>query len=96
MVERTTEARAAAKARALMSPDYDPDRLLDYVRGFLLLKNDAALSRHLGLTPPQISRVRHRAEVLTPVVMLAILDAVPGMTAHELRARAGLPAWRGR
>ncbi|NDP60049.1 MAG: hypothetical protein GZ090_11905 [Oxalobacteraceae bacterium] len=48
-------------SNALMSnPDYNPDRLLDTMIKAMALKNDAALSRRLGVAPPVISKVRHR------------------------------------
>lgn len=41
-------------------PGYDPNRLLDAVLSKLHLKNDAAMARALGVTPPVLSKVRHR------------------------------------
>ncbi len=39
---------------------YDPDRLLASLISRLSLKNDAALSRALEVSPPVISKIRHR------------------------------------
>ena len=39
---------------------YDPDRLLASLISKLNLKNDAALSRALEVSPPVISKIRHR------------------------------------
>ncbi|MBB5198738.1 hypothetical protein HNR39_000548 [Glaciimonas immobilis] len=39
---------------------YDPAQLLDAVIQKLHLKNDAALSRSLEISPPIISKIRHR------------------------------------
>jgi hypothetical protein len=40
--------------------NYDPCRLLDTIIKKLNLKNDAGLSRLLGIAPPVISKIRHR------------------------------------
>lgn len=39
---------------------YDPNHLLDILLRKMQLKNDAALSRMLGVAPPVISKIRHR------------------------------------
>ena len=48
---------------------YDPDRLLATLISKLSLKNDAALSRALEVSPPVISKIRHRR--------LPVTDAYP-------------------
>ena len=48
------------KTSIIDSVEYDPDRLLDTLIDKLKLKNDAALSRALEVTPPVISKIRHR------------------------------------
>jgi hypothetical protein len=49
-------------------------RLLDFVISTKQLKNDAALSRLTGLTPPQVSKLRHRRTRLTGDILLQIHD----------------------
>lgn len=51
-----------------------PDRLLDAVTKKLQLKNDAALSRALGVMPPVISKIRHRTLTTGPALLLRILE----------------------
>jgi len=43
----------------LTQVDYNPNRLLDSLIERFHLKNDAALSRALEVTPPVISKIRH-------------------------------------
>jgi hypothetical protein len=43
----------------LSQNDYNPNRLLDSLIERFHLKNDAALSRALEVTPPVISKIRH-------------------------------------
>ena len=38
---------------------YNPNHLLDVIRGKMQLKNDAALSRALEVGPPTISKIRN-------------------------------------
>jgi plasmid maintenance system antidote protein VapI len=43
----------------LAESEYNPNRLLDSLIERFQLKNDAALSRALEVTPPVISKIRH-------------------------------------
>lgn len=43
----------------LSQSEYNPNRLLDSLAEHFHLKNDAALSRALEVTPPVISKIRH-------------------------------------
>ena len=67
------------------NPSYDPNRLLDAMLKTMMLKNDAALSRRLGVTQPKISKVRHRS---TPVSadLLIRLHEQSAMPIRELKA----------
>ncbi len=51
---------------------YDPSHLLDTLQATLKLKNDAALSRILGLSPPVISKIRHRQIPVGASVLIRI------------------------
>lgn len=66
-------------------PAYNPDRLLDAMLKTMALKNDAALSRRLGVKPPVISKIRHRR---TPVSadMLIRLHEHSEMPIRELKS----------
>jgi len=49
---------------------YDPDMLLASLIGRLNLKNDAALSRALEVSPPVISKIRHRRLPVTASLLI--------------------------
>lgn len=61
--------------KLLTDPNYDPNRLLDTVIVALGLKNDAALSRALGVPPPQLSKVRHRRLPVAAGLIILIHEA---------------------
>lgn len=64
-----------SQSKLLADPNYDPNRLLDTVIAALALKNDAALSRALGVAPPQLSKVRHRRLPVAAGLMILIHEA---------------------
>jgi plasmid maintenance system antidote protein VapI len=66
-------------------PNYLIDMLLDKYR----LKNDAALSRALKVSPAVISKVRNLRMVVGPTVILRIHE-VFGTPVADLRAWGGL------
>lgn len=49
---------------------YDPNGLLDEVAILLGTKNDAALSRALGVAPPVLSKIRHGRLNFGPSLMV--------------------------
>lgn len=53
----------------------NPDQLLDAVIRKLALKNDAALSRTLGVAPPVISKIRYRRIPVGPSLLVRLLEA---------------------
>ena len=65
---------------------YDPGHLLDTLQATLKLKNDAALSRMLGLSAPVISKIRHRQ---IPVGA-SVLIRIHGVTALSIAVLRGL------
>lgn len=69
-----TETKMQLK-KALQHPGYNPNALLDIVIKKLCLKNDAALSRLLGVAPPVISKTRSRVLPVGPNLALRIMDA---------------------
>lgn len=75
----------------LDEPTYCPNRLLNDVAYFLKVDSMEALARKLNRDGGQLSRVRRRKEILTPSLILDILDAT-GWTLVYVRERAGLPA----
>ncbi|MGV3653276.1 MAG: hypothetical protein ACO1N5_03575 [Noviherbaspirillum sp.] len=67
---------------------YDPDFLLESLIGKLNLKNDAALSRALEVSPPMISKIRHRRLPVTASLLIRMHE-VSDLSIQELRALLG-------
>jgi hypothetical protein len=67
---------------------YDPNKFFDSLIEKLSLKNDAALSRLLEVTPPVISKMRHLS---TPVgaSMLIRMQEVSDLSIAPLRTMMG-------
>lgn len=76
-------------SRLLDDPNYDPDRLLDEVLATLCLKNDAALSRALGIAPPVLSKVRHRRLPVAAGLIIQIHDATR-LSIDDIRGLMGV------
>lgn len=68
--------------------NYDPNRLLDFLIKKTQTKNDAELSRELGVSPPVISKIRHH---VLPVgaSMLIRMHEVSDLSIRELRNLMG-------
>lgn len=67
---------------------YDPDRLLEALIERMNLKNDAALSRALAVSPPVISKIRHRRLPVTGSLLIRMHE-VTNMSIQELRQIMG-------
>lgn len=67
---------------------YNPDRLLDSLLEMKHLKNDAALSRMLEVTPPVISKIRHRCLPVGASVLIRMHE-VTGLSIRDLRFLMG-------
>jgi hypothetical protein len=67
---------------------YDPDRLLEALIERLNLKNDAALSRALAVSPPVISKIRHRRLPVTGSLLIRMHE-VTDLSIQELRQLMG-------
>ena len=67
---------------------YDPDHLLASLIGKLNLKNDAALSRALEVSPPVISKIRHRRLPVTGSLLIRMHE-VTNLSINELRGLLG-------
>ncbi len=67
---------------------YDPDRLLASLISRLSLKNDAALSRALEVSPPVISKIRHRRLPVTASLLIRMHE-VSALSIAELRQLMG-------
>ena len=68
--------------------DYDPNRLLDYLIDKMRTKNDAGLSRELGVAPPVISKIRHR-RLPVGASMLIRMHEISDLSIRELRNLMG-------
>jgi len=68
--------------------EYSPARLLDVLEAKLRLKNDAALSRLLGVEAPTISKIRHK-RLRVGAALLLRMHEVSNLSIDELRALMG-------
>lgn len=68
--------------------DYNPNRLLDTLIDNLKLKNDAALSRALEVSPPIISKIRHM-RLPVGASMLIRMHEVSELSIRDLRYLMG-------
>jgi plasmid maintenance system antidote protein VapI len=68
--------------------EFDPNLLLDALMLKYRLKNDAALTRFLEITPSVVSRLRKRKTQLTPGLFIRIHEFT-GLSVKELRELMG-------
>jgi hypothetical protein len=63
----------------------DPNAFLDFLQARLQLKNDAQLSRTMGVPPPVLSKFRH---FRVPVGASFLIQAhdITGLTLNDLRS----------
>ena len=71
-----SEAMQARKTSSglLAQATYAPADFFDYLRSRLDLPTDAALARHLMITPSMLSRMRRRQLAISPEVLLKVHD----------------------
>ena len=67
---------------------YTPNNLLDRVCEYLQLKNDAALSRALGVAPAVVSKIRHHHIAVGPTLLLKMHE-LTDLSIRDLRAFMG-------
>jgi transcriptional regulator with XRE-family HTH domain len=67
---------------------YDPNPLLAAVSEHLNVKNDLQLARMLGISPPIISKIRHRKMVVGPSLLIRMHE-ITNLSIKELRALMG-------
>jgi hypothetical protein len=72
----------------LNEAEYNPNRLLDSLIERFHLKNDAALSRALEVTPPVISKIRHN-KLPIGASLLIRMHEFSEMSIAELRTLMG-------
>lgn len=71
-------------------PEYKPSALLDEVARRMKAYSDSRLSRALGLTPPQICKLRKKLLPLNGDMLVRIFD-LAGIPVDEQREIAGIP-----
>lgn len=71
-----------------MQTPYDPNRLFDVLLTRTNTRNDAALSRMLGVSPTIISKVRHH-RLPVGATLLIRAQEITGMSVRELRKVMG-------
>ena len=76
------------KTASTSAQRYDPDQLLASLIGKLSLKNDAAISRALEVSPPVISKIRHRRLPVTASLLIRMHE-VSALSIAELRQLMG-------
>jgi plasmid maintenance system antidote protein VapI len=67
---------------------YDPDPLLTAISELLNVKSDAQLARALAISPPAISKIRHRKMVVGPNLLIRMHEMTK-ISIKELRALMG-------
>lgn len=67
---------------------YDPNHMLESLISQLKLKNDAALSRALEVSPPVISKIRHRRLPVSASLLIRMHE-VCGLSIRDLRHLMG-------
>lgn len=72
----------------LIHPTYDPNRLFDSVIEHMHLASDAALARALEVTPPVISKMRHRRIPIGASILIRLHEE-SGLNIKELRELMG-------
>jgi transcriptional regulator with XRE-family HTH domain len=82
------EAGTGGERQTIGESRFDPSGLLDSLSERLLLKNDAALSRALDISPPMISRIRHGRQKVGGAILLRMHE-VSGLSIDDLRTLMG-------
>lgn len=77
---KLTDANAAS--------GYNPDRLFNVLIMNFHVKNDTALARMLEVSPPMISKIRHRKKALGASLLIRIHE-VCGLEIGELQCLIG-------
>jgi transcriptional regulator with XRE-family HTH domain len=72
------------------APGYSPDTLLNYCQLVVGVPSDMQLAKRMGITPPALSKVRHRRVGISSDLLLALHD-VTGESLAELKRIAGIP-----
>lgn len=68
--------------------NFDPAHMLDHLRYRFRLTTDASLCRMLDVTPPLLSKIRHRKRSVCAGLIIRIHE-VTGIRVHDLRVMMG-------
>lgn len=68
----------------LHTPNYDPQKFLDWAVEQFGCKNDAQLSRRLESSPPTLSKMRHKRMPIGDSFLVRISDYT-GLSTREIR-----------
>lgn len=68
-------------------PDYEPNKLLNYLRDTLGVKNDAQLALKLELQPTQIAKMRAKTDPISAVLLVRASEMLD-MPTKELKSIA--------
>ena len=80
----TEEKKAGAELLESAPTQFNPCNLLDALTKILGLKNDSALARVLDVSPPVLSKIRHRTLPVSGAVLVRMHE-VSGLTISDLR-----------
>lgn len=70
-------------------PNYNPNKLFDYICNTYNLKNDAALAKFLNTAPPVISKIRYRKFGISDSLIL-MLHETTNLPTREIKAILGV------
>lgn len=73
----------------LDNPHYNPGAMIDSLIAIMKLDSDAKLARKLRVSPPVISKLRHRRMSIGPALLIRMHD-VTGIEIRQLRRLAGI------
>lgn len=69
---------------------YNPAALFDALMDRLHVRNDSALAKKIGVTPPVISKMRNKKVQITATLLVQLHD-ITGESLDALRTMAGIP-----
>jgi len=75
----------------LHSPQYTPNRLLNFLHEKYSTKSAHGLALKLNVSPSTIWKIEHKILVIGSGLMVHILDNHPELSIQELRRLAGIP-----
>ncbi len=68
------------------SQNYTPDAFCDWLREILNAKTDREVCDLLEITPPQLSKIRHRVNPIGSIVLVAVHE-LTGLSTKEIKRK---------